>query len=135
MAGFNPYMMQPQFAQQQPQFVQQFPPQPQIQQASGLVSVRNEMEARNFPVGYGTSVTFKDETAPFIYTKTMGYSQLDAPRFEKYRLTKEEANLPDTATKEAEVVNSSSDELKAEIEALREEIQALKKQVEALKDE
>jgi len=59
-------------------------------QTSGFVSVRSEQEARNYPVAYGNSVTFKDENAPYIYTKTMGFSQLDRPIFDKYKLVKEE---------------------------------------------
>ena len=62
----------------------------QTQQASGFVSVRSEEEARNYPVAYGNSVTFKDETSPYIYTKTMGFSQLDRPIFDKYKLVKEQ---------------------------------------------
>lgn len=76
---------------QQP--IQQAQPQmqaaPQIQNG-GFVSVRNEAEARSYNVAPGNSVTFKDENAPYIYTKTMGFSQLDRPIFEKYRLEKEE---------------------------------------------
>jgi hypothetical protein len=48
------------------------------------------MEARNYPVAPGNSVMFRDETGPYIYSKSMGYSQLDTPRFDKYRLVKEE---------------------------------------------
>lgn len=40
------------------------------QQSSGFVSVSSEAEARNFPVGYGNSVSFKDENQPYVYTKT-----------------------------------------------------------------
>lgn len=77
---YYPQMQMPQ-AQAQPQ---------QTQQASGFVSVRSEEEARNYPVAYGNSVTFKDETSPYIYTKTMGFSQLDRPIFDKYKLVKEQ---------------------------------------------
>lgn len=70
-----------------PQLNQQMP-------QNGFVSVRNEMEARNYPVAYGNSVTFKDETAPYVYTKTMGFSQLDPPVFEKYKLVKEQVEEP-----------------------------------------
>lgn len=71
------------------------------QQSNGFVMVRSEMEARNYPVAYGNSVTFKDETAPYIYSKTMGYSQLDRPVFEKYKLIKEEVSedAPDEKTR------------------------------------
>lgn len=72
---------------------QQYTPQPapqQQMQSSGFVTVHNEAEARNYPVAYGNSVTMKDENAPYIYTKTMGFSQLDRPIFDKYKLVKEE---------------------------------------------
>lgn len=81
------YQYYPNFYQPQAQQM----PQAQPQQASGFVSVRSEAEARNYPVAYGNSVTFKDETSPYIYTKTMGFSQLDRPIFDKYKLVKEEA--------------------------------------------
>ena len=70
------------------------PQQPQQMQSS-FVTVRSEAEARNYPIAFGNSVTFKDENAPYIYTKTMGFSQLDRPIFDKYKLVKEEAE--DTA--------------------------------------
>lgn len=60
-------------------------------QQGGVIPVRSEAEARNYPVAPGNSVIFKDENAPYIYIKTMGVSQFDTPRFDKYRLQKEEA--------------------------------------------
>ena len=104
----------------------QYPYQPMIQQqiqpqANGFIMVRNEMEARNYPVGFGNSVTFKDESAPFVYTKTMGYSQLQPLVFEKYRLVKEEV---DETQKEANL---------SEISALKEEIGRLWTEIDALK--
>ena len=63
--------------------------QPQIQNG-GFIQVHDENEARNYPIAPGNSVTFKDENAPYVYTKTMGFSQLDRPIFEKYRLVKED---------------------------------------------
>ena len=93
----------------------------QQQQNNGFVMVRNEMEARNYPVGFGNSVTFKDESAPFVYTKTMGYSQMQPPIFEKYRLVKEEA----TETPQ-EAKSSDFDGLKCEIDRLWAEVEALK---------
>lgn len=78
--NYNPYSMQnPNYNYQMNQ-----------QEVSPFVPVRSELEARNYPVGYGKSVTFKDETAPYIYVKSMGFSQLDKPVFEKFKLTKEE---------------------------------------------
>lgn len=96
-------------------------------QTSGFVSVRNEAEARNYPVGYGNSVTFKDENSPYVYTKTMGFSQLEIPRFEKYRLVKEES---ETAQKESFTTsedNSHSYAEKSEIQAIWSEIDNIKK--------
>lgn len=58
--------------------------QPTVQ-SGNLISVPNESEARMYPIAPGNSVTFKDENAPFIYTKTMGFSLLDRPVFERYK--------------------------------------------------
>ena len=49
-------------------------PQPQVQQQQGqsvFINVQDEQTARNWPVGPGNSLTFKDENLPYIYTKTM----------------------------------------------------------------
>lgn len=86
----QPQQMYAQQAQQMPQVQQQAQPQQQIQNG-GFISVRSRAEAQNYPVAPGNSVTFKDETAPFVYVKTMGFSQLDRPIFESYRLVKEDA--------------------------------------------
>ena len=88
------------------------------------------MDARNYPVAYGNSVTFKDENAPYIYVKTMGFSQLESPTFDKYRLVKEEPKTPENEVLDSEVQKVSYDELKAEIEALKAQIRALKDKVE-----
>jgi len=95
---FNPYQYPQQYGYpiQQPQPLQQpiqQPAQPQIQNG-GFLSAPNEAYARNYQVALGTSVTFKDENAPYVYEKTMGFSQLEGPKFEKYRLIKEEADAP-----------------------------------------
>ena len=110
-----------QMPQMQPQV------QPQIQN-NGLVSVHNEAEARNYPIAAGNSITFKDENAPYIYTKTMGFSQLDRPTFDKYRLVKEDAE-PQKEVLDVSADNSALEELKAEIEDVRGEIEALKKKL------
>lgn len=101
--------------------------------SGGLVNVRNETEARNYPVGYGKSVTFKDETAPYVYTKTMGFSQLEQPRFEKYRLVREDAETPNNAVENAKTENLPTYAEKAEIEDVRAEIKALKDDIAKLK--
>lgn len=109
-------------------------PQVPIEQfSSGLVNVRNETEARNYPVGYGKSVTFKDETAPYVYTKTMGFSQLEQPRFEKYRLVKEDAETANNGGVSNKAENLPTYAEKAELEEVRAEIKALKEDVNKLK--
>lgn len=77
------YQPQPQPQQTMPQPVQQ------TIQSGGFIPVQSIEEARNYPVAPGNSVTFKDENAPRVYTKTMGFSQLDRPIFEIYKLVKE----------------------------------------------
>ena len=94
------------------------PTQPQIQNG-GFVMVRSEAEARNYPIAYGTSITFKDETAPYIYSKTMGFSQLERPIFEKYKLVKEEPN-------EIGAENQTFDGIKNELNRMWAEINLLK---------
>lgn len=134
-----PQMMAPQqqVGQQMPQQIQQMPQmqQPQaIQQPQfpvvqgGFVRVPNENEARMYPVAPGTSVTFIDENAPYCYTKTMDRSQLDRPKFEKYRLVKEE-DAPVTAQNGQEQASKTPDvdlsgyATKAEIDAFKDEIE------------
>lgn len=116
-----------------PYFMQSYPQQIQMinqPQNGGLVSVRNEEEARNYPVGNGLSVTFKDENAPYVYTKTMGFSQFDHPRFEKYRLVKEEPSeasyTPQKDALDENTINSTMNDLKSEIEAIWSEIEGIK---------
>ena len=89
-------------------------------QDGGFVSVRSEVEAMNYPVRQGMSVTFKDETAPYIYTKTMGFSQMDRPIFEKYKLIKEEEESVkvDKVDKVAEIESQIAD-IWGEINALK----------------
>ena len=81
---------QPTAQQAQPQMQQGFAQNQNQIQNGGFVTVRSESDARNYPTAPGTSVTFKHETAPFLYTKTASFNQFEAPRFEKFRLVKEE---------------------------------------------
>lgn len=105
MQYYNPYLQQMQPVQMPTQ---------------SFVTVRSEDEAKNYPVAQGNSILFRDETSPYIYTKTMGFSQLDRPTFEKYRLIKEGEIKENPAP---------SNELKGEIESLRKELDELKKRV------
>lgn len=103
-------------------------------QNSGFISVRSETEARNYPVAYGNSVTFKDETQPYIYTKTMGFSQLDQPKFDKFKLVKEDSedstSVPDTTA--VPQTNEDVEKLKSDVEKLRSEFDDLKMDIEEL---
>lgn len=131
----NPYMyqqfyqnpiQQQQMSQQQQMPVQmQAQPQQQQIQNGGFISVRNEQDARNYPVAPGNSITFKDETAPYVYTKTMGFSQLDTPIFERYKLVKEET--PDeTLIEDKPITFTTQRKLEDEISHLWKEINLLK---------
>lgn len=115
--AYNPYY--PYYGQQSQQM-----------QSNGLVSVRSIDEALRYPVAPGNSVTFKDETAPYIYTKTMGFSQLDRPIFERFRLIKED-NQEEPVIKPHEPQTQAQ---KVDID-IRKEIDDLKKRMEAVENE
>lgn len=107
-------------------------PAPAQQQApavrnSDFVLVMSEEEARNYPVAYGNTVTFKNENMPYMYTKTMGNSQLDRPVFEKYKLVKETAQETTQDAQEKKHDNGVMEKLQSEIGAIWKEIEALKK--------
>lgn len=102
---------------------QQQPVQQSVQQirSGGIVSVANEDEARRYPVAPGYTVTMRDENGPYLYEKTMGYSQLDQPIFRKARIVFE-----DNVAKEKEE--------KPEEPAEPPKVYAELKQLEALRD-
>ena len=115
---------------QAPNYQMMAQPQPMQIQNGGFVSVRSAQEAFNYPVALGNSVTFKDETAPFIYVKTRGFSQLEEPIFEQFQLVK-----VDNSQKAAEPEQATSQEyaLKSDLTALQEEFDLLKKKVSEYK--
>lgn len=130
--NYNPYLANPQnfYGYQQA-------PQQNVVPQSSYVGVQSEQEARSYPVAPGNCVTFRDESAPYIYTKVMGYSPLDRPVFEKYRLVKEgEANATEsseTASKEKEI-DLSIYATKDEIKPITEQITAILKDISTLKE-
>lgn len=126
---------QAQSLQQPSQYQAQLQQTPLQIQNNGFVSVRNEDEARNYPIAPGNSVTFKDETAPYVYTKTMGFSQLDRPIFEKYKLVKEDAaetpKTPQNDDLSNQVDISMIKDIKSEIKAIWGEIDGIKNKKES----
>lgn len=141
--------MQPQIVPQMGQYQQQAAQaqaQPQQQaavQMGGFIRVPSEEVARNWNVAPGTSATFINENAPYCYTKTVEMSQLDRPKFDKYRLVKEE-DTPAPAPMDSPVshekapqrsegygMNNLSDyALKTELAEVRGELEALRRRIE-----
>ena len=138
--GYQPmYQQGYQQQQAQPQMQQQSFANNQNQvQNGGFVPVRSEAEARAYPVAPGTSITFKNETAPYCYTKTMGFSQLEAPRFEKYRLVKEDEPETSEASGEAKQEYVSKTDFGVVVDSvkgLNEIVALMKNDVEGLKSD
>lgn len=135
MAFYNPYSYQNYLPYQQT--VQQPIQQPVQQQSAihygGIVSVRTEQEARNYPVAPSTSMTFHNENEPYIYTKTVG-SSLEPPKFEKFKLVKEEiSDKTVETTKDMKYVEKDEFEaLKADFNALRKELSCKSEQSNAI---
>lgn len=117
-----------------------FQPIQQTTNNNGIITVRSKEEAYNYPIAPGNSLTFKNETEPYIYTKTLGFSQLDRPIFEVFRLERENnaVETPRTAFEEPVAQFLTIDEgsaLKGEIEALKRELNFLKEYIEDDKKE
>ena len=97
-------------------------------QNGGYVTVRNEEQARNYPVAPGSSLTFLNETEPYCYKKTMSFSPLDHPIFERYRIVKEEiAEAAPPAEK------SPDPEWRAEIDSIYAMIDKLEEELKVIK--
>lgn len=130
----NQMMQQNQQMQQAQQAQSQQMQQPAIQQ-SGFVLVQSEQEARAYPVAPGNSITFKDETAPFCYVKTMGFNQLDRPTFERYRLVKEdgqsEARESPTMREQPATTKNTTYATKDDLAEIWDELDALKEKLQA----
>lgn len=112
--------------------------QPQIQNG-GFMQIPTEEMARSYPVAPGNCVTFKIEGKPIVMEKSMGFSQLEAPRIDRYRLVREEdtqneQNLPQNEPKNNSTENETIKELKDEIKALNEELEDVKKRLHELED-
>lgn len=124
----------PQTMQQNPQ-----PVQNQQIQNGGFMVVPSEDMARTYPVAPGNCITFKIEGKPIVMEKSMGFSQLEAPKVDRYRLVKEEdapqeQNLPQNEPKNNPAEDETINELKGQIKALHEEMDELKKRIGELED-
>ena len=137
----NPaYQPQQQAFQQNPQnYSPNYQQNQQQMQNGGFMVVQSEEMARTYPVAPGNCVTFKIEGKPIVMEKSMGFSQLDSPRIDRYRLVREEdapneQNLPPNAPKESLMENETIEELKGQIKALNDEMEELKKRLEKVED-
>lgn len=123
---YYPQMQQPQQNVQQPQQIQN----------GGFIMVKDILEAQNYPVAPGNSVTFKNENQPYIYTKTLGFSQMDQPVFEVFKLVKEEKeNKMVAITEEIPVIEylplEDADQMRVEMQQMRSEIDFLRELVDS----
>lgn len=103
-------------------------PQPEIRQ-NGFIRVKDEAEVDAYPIAPGNSVTFIHETEPFVFVKTLGFSQFDHPVKEKYRLVKETSEEPNKAFSGADKESAS----KGVEYAKADELARLARDVEALR--
>jgi hypothetical protein len=102
--------------------------QPEIRQ-NGFIRVKDEAEVDAYPIAPGNSVTFIHETEPFVFVKTLGFSQFDRPVKEKYRLVKETPEEPNKAVSGADKESAS----KGVEYAKADELARLARDVEALR--
>jgi hypothetical protein len=129
---YNPMMT---YYQQQLQNMQaQQQTQPTIQDG-GIVQVKDETAARNYPTAPGVSITLIDETRQHLFVKTMGFNQLEKPVFKKFQLIPENENNGDLSGVSPETVKDTSEDLKPQIEGLQREIEGIKAEIEKLKAE
>lgn len=112
--------------------------QPQIQNG-GIMHVRNMQEAFNYPVAPGTSVTFKDETAPRVYVKTRSFSQMEQPIFDVYELKKieeatQEREYSHSEEKNENPIDLSDYALKADTDEIWKSVDDMRKEIDGLKE-
>lgn len=105
-----------------PQTQQNYPQQTQTQiQNGGFVAIPNENMVNSYPVAPGNCVTFKVEGQPIVLEKSMGFSQLEAPKIKRFRLVEEDAAIEVENPHEKEL-----DSIKSDIKKVWGEINALK---------
>lgn len=94
---------------------------------NNIVNVPSEDMARNYPVAPGNTIIFKHDNAPYIYTKTIGYSQFDTPVFERYVL---DVGTPKIELVKDEPISLPLDDIKAEISEIRALYEELKDKID-----
>lgn len=119
--------MQPMMQGQQMQGQQ---PQPQQIQNGGIIPIKDENEARNYPVAPGTSVTFVDEQRKHLFIKTVGLNMFDKFDFRRFLII-EEKEEPQEEEQPDDRYSGDIEALKAYYEELKQEIAGLKRQIES----
>lgn len=110
--------------------------QPEIRQ-NGFIRVKDEAEVDAYPIAPGNSVTFIHETEPFVFVKTLGFSQFDRPVKEKYRLVKEtleEPNKPVSGPDKESVSQTAEYAKAADVAKLARDVEALRVSVKTLNE-
>jgi hypothetical protein len=134
---YNNYYQNYPFMQGMPymQNYQQPIQQAQQIQDGGVVCVKDETAARNYPIAPGVSMTLIDEPRQHLFIKTMGFNQLEKPVFKKFQLIPENENNGDLSGGISEAVKDTNEDLKPQIELLQREIEGIKAEIEKLKAE
>ena len=129
---------------QQPyqQAIQQPIQQPQQMQNGGFVVVPSEDDVLRYPVALGNLVTFKIENQPIVIEKSRGFSQFEAPKYERYKLIKEEMPVPqekeyllksDYETTQKSILDTQN-EIFSQIEDLKRQFNDFKKPIAKKKE-
>lgn len=99
--------------------------QPQV----SFMSIRGRDIAVNYPIAPNNTIIFKDEMAPYIYVKSMGFSPLEKPMMEIYK--KEEPIQTQEGTSEVKEDNSTIQKLQTDIEGILDDIEGIKQKLNA----
>lgn len=93
--------------------------QPQV----SYMSTRGKDIAANYPIGPNNTIIFKDELAPCIYVKAMGFSPLEKPTFETY--IREDAVNQEKTSEE----NTAITKIQEDIRGIIDDIDGIKKRL------
>lgn len=117
-----------------PPYYNNYPQYPQQQQSS-VIHVQSEAQAREWSVTPGASIMFIDDTAPYCYTKSLGFSQFEPPVFKRFRITEESAQAAPQAASEVVQDNLPDYITKAEFEPFKTLLDELAEKVKELEHE